>query len=178
MTDKELMLHWEMAVERDRYSGTHEIPDGIRVSSLVRDDDYKAVPAVYIAAFQDGNVWPPTWHEFEGFDPDGVFLGHDGDKLVSFVVSYVQPQALGQGYVSVVATAPSHRRRGIATALIDRAVRRFWSLGLRRVTVDVRADNLPAVHAYQSVGFHRIREFLADEHCENVREIGETPPGM
>lgn len=178
MTDKELMLHWQMALERDRYSATYEIPDGIRVSSLVRDDDYRAIPTVYIAAFQDGNIWPPTWHEFEGFDPDGVFLGHDRERLVSFVVSYVRPETPDRGHVSVVATAPSHRRRGIAAALIHRAVRRFSSLGLRRVTVDVRADNLPAVRAYESVGFHRIREFLADEHCENVREIGETPRGM
>jgi ribosomal protein S18 acetylase RimI-like enzyme len=177
MAEQELMLHWEMALERDSYCATPEIPRDIRVSSLARDEDYEAIPAVYIAAFQDGNVWPPTWHEFQGFDPEGVFLAHDGDELVSFVISYVRPVAPDQGYISVVATVPSHRRRGIAAALIHQAIRRFWDLGFRKVTVDVRAGNLPAVRAYQSLGFRKMREFLADEHCENVREISEMPPG-
>ena len=165
-------------MERDWCSATHEAPEGIRVGSPISDDDCRAVPAVYMAAFQDGNVWPPTWHEFEGFDRDGVFLAHDGEQLVGFAISYVKPGTPDQGYISVVATVPPYRRRGVATALIHRAVGRFWGLGLRRVTLDVRADNLPAVQAYRSVGFRVIREFLADEHCENVREIGETPTGF
>jgi len=176
MASDALILHWEMTLEQHSYGAAPEMPKGIRVGSLAGDDDYRAVPAVYLAAFQDGNVWPPTWHEFEGFDPAGVFLAHDGEELVGFVISYVRPDSPDQGYISVVATVPSHRRKGIATALIHHAVRRFWDLGLRRVRVDVRADNVPAVRAYQSVGFRKSREFLADEHCENVQEITETPP--
>ena len=40
---------------------------------------------------------------------------------------------------------------------------------------DVAADNEPALRAYESLGFARVGEFLADEHCR-IPETGQDGP--
>jgi len=69
------------------------------------------------------------------------------------------------GYISVAATSPDHRRRGIVTALILAALLRFRGQGLREAIIDVRADNTAAILCYESVGFRKVGEFKADERC-------------
>jgi ribosomal protein S18 acetylase RimI-like enzyme len=57
------------------------------------------------------------------------------------------------GYISVVAVTPAYRRRGLATALIQRVAAHWRSQGLASLRIDVHADNLPAVRAYETPGF-------------------------
>jgi ribosomal protein S18 acetylase RimI-like enzyme len=156
-----------MTLHREAWRGDLQAPPGVRVRCLSGKDDLRAVAHLYGTAFGD-SPWSPTWTEFPGFDPEGVFLAQADDELVAFVVSYVRPNAPDQGYISVVATLPSHRRRGIAAALVHCALDRFWRLGYTAVSLDVRADNVPAQRLYESAGFRHVGEFVADEHCRRM----------
>ncbi len=54
-----------------------------------------------------------------------------------------------------VAVAPPARRRGIARRLVDHALTEGRSQGVRRMLLEVRASNEPALSLYGRVGFER-----------------------
>jgi len=55
--------------------------------------------------------------------------------------------------VANVAVHPEHRGRGIAQALTAKAVEYAWRRKAASVWLQVRAENTPAVHLYQKLGF-------------------------
>ena len=165
-----LKTYWHMRM--DLPSRLPAQPASAEVVRLLSgDDDIHSIASLYGIAFGD-DPWPLYWTDFPSFDPDGVFLAWDGEDLAGHVDSYVLPKEK-EAYISVVATAPSHRRQGIATALIGHAVDRFRALGFTRVGIDVAADNEPAVRAYEKTGFEKDGEFLADEQCR-IPEAGQN----
>ena len=84
-------------------------------------------------------------HEFiAAVAPDGAVLGYVG-------LMYV----LDEGYISNVAVSPSHRRQGIANALITELCARCQTLSLSFVSLEVRAGNVPAIALYEKHGFRR-----------------------
>ena len=60
---------------------------------------------------------------------------------------------LDEGYISNVCTAPEHRRRGVASALIDEMISRAAALELAFLSLEVRASNSPAIALYRGKGF-------------------------
>ncbi|MGQ9575118.1 MAG: GNAT family N-acetyltransferase [Thermoguttaceae bacterium] len=63
----------------------------------------------------------------------------------------------GFGAIQNVAVTPPCRNQGLGTALVFRALCGFWQVGLRRVYLEVTADNHGAVRLYQRVGFRVIK---------------------
>lgn len=55
-----------------------------------------------------------------------------------------------------IAVAPEHRRRGLAAAMLRRLTDRARALGARRMLLEVRVDNDPALGLYRGFGFTRI----------------------
>ena len=58
----------------------------------------------------------------------------------------------GEGYVTNVGVLPGFRRRGIAKALIERALENEMDF----LTLEVRESNLPAIQLYEKLGFERV----------------------
>jgi ribosomal-protein-alanine N-acetyltransferase len=50
---------------------------------------------------------------------------------------------------------PAQRRRGIATNLLQAALKRMQEMGARRVWLEVRESNVGALHIYEAAGFRR-----------------------
>lgn len=73
----------------------------------------------------------------------------DGAVLGYAILGHV----LDEGSLDNIAVAPSHRREGIAAALLDRALRRAAELSLAFVTLEVRQSNAPAIALYGKFGF-------------------------
>jgi len=159
-----LKSYWHMTTTRDSCRVRAEGPQGFRTAPFRASHDSDAVATLYAEAFSD-KPWPSDWADFAGFDPGGVFLAYDDTKPVGFIISYLRPDSPDEGYLSVVGILPLYRRRGIAAALIQRAICRFWELGYHRVAIDVAAENLPALRLYERSGFTKVSEFTADEHC-------------
>lgn len=62
-----------------------------------------------------------------------------------------------RGCVQNVGVTPEHRGLGLGRALVLQSLRGFRRAGLRKVTLEVTADNDPAVDLYQGLGFRKTR---------------------
>ncbi len=58
-----------------------------------------------------------------------------------------------RGWVYFVAVKPSHRKRGIATALMRAVEHALQSLGCPKLNLQVRSSNPDAVHFYERLGY-------------------------
>jgi ribosomal protein S18 acetylase RimI-like enzyme len=57
------------------------------------------------------------------------------------------------GYVYYIAVAVAHRRKGIAKSLLEDAIQRFKTAGIREVFASVEEDNEPSEGLFASEGF-------------------------
>ena len=62
------------------------------------------------------------------------------------------------GHITNVAVSPQHRRKGIASALIDTILRIADKSGLESITLEVRQSNDAAVSLYSGKGFIPVAE--------------------
>ena len=70
------------------------------------------------------------------------------------VVGYVGSQTvLQEADMMNIAVADSHRRRGIARALVEELIRQ---LDAYQLTLEVRASNAPAIALYDALGFTQV----------------------
>ena len=104
-------------------------------------------------------------------------------RLVAFVLRMRRalPQPAREAlYVDALATAPEHRRQGVARALLAAAEAEARRIGLIRISLETEAENTPARSLYESTGFvlmaegRRVRG--VPRFVSYVREIGATRP--
>ena len=74
----------------------------------------------------------------------------DGDTVVGYVGSQT---VLQEADMMNIAVAHSHRRRGIARALVEELIRQ---LDAYQLTLEVRASNAGAIALYDSLGFTQV----------------------
>lgn len=82
-------------------------------------------------------------------------------RVLNRMLPKVDPAFL---YIAVLAVAEPHRRKGVATALMDRVIAGATRLGLG-VALDAGMSDAPARSLYEKLGFHVVstRETIAEE---------------
>ena len=129
-------------------------------------DASEAARRVKNSAFEDhwGSVATPatSWKRMVGsprFQPEMSTLAWDGDDLVGVVITNLYPEdwpVVGreESFIHIVAVLASHRGRGIAKAMIDRALTASAAAGLTHTTLGVDTANPTGAHAlYTGLGF-------------------------
>ena len=71
-------------------------------------------------------------------------------KVAGFVAFH---QVLDEADLRNLAVLPEHRRRGVARALLEAACHRLQQAGTKRLFLEVRVSNEPALTLYSSLGF-------------------------
>lgn len=140
------------------------VPDGISIRPY-RETDAPDAHRVIDAAFcewpdrdpEPYEVWAAMIPAHEAFRPELSPLAFDGDELVGVVMSYDYPDA-GEGWISQLATRATHRRRGIAQALLMTAFGWFHERGrtIAGVSTDSRTG---ALGVYEKVGMRVRRQY-------------------
>lgn len=77
---------------------------------------------------------------------------HDTEP-VALLAMYCNDVASGTAYITSVSVAPGHARQGIASALLTEARRRAAAVGMRRLALEVDANNHAALRLYQQHGY-------------------------
>jgi len=100
------------------------------------------------------------------FEPADLIVAAQGDRMYGFHWTKRHSATLGEVYV--VAVDPAVHGRGVGNALVDVGLRHLRSLGLDDVLLYVEADNAPAVHLYEKLGFTHAP---ADTHVMYTRGV-------
>jgi GNAT superfamily N-acetyltransferase len=155
---------WMLAIELESRPAEPDLPDRISVRTFVPGQDDRATYRVVEDAF---NEWPSrepaTFDEWaaltirrQDFEPDLLQLAMAGERVVGVVYSIDYPG--DDGWIQQVAVAATHRRRGIARALLLRAFAMSWDRGDRvcGLSTDSRTG---ALGLYEKVGMHVTRSY-------------------
>lgn len=70
------------------------------------------------------------------------------------------------GSIQNVGVIPEHRGLGLGRALLLKSLRGFRDARMKRVSLEVTAENLPAVSLYESLGFRIARTTFKAVHTE------------
>lgn len=93
-----------------------------------------------------------------GFDPSLCFVAWDGEQVAGQVLCRIDK---GRGEMAEVSVRQPWRRRGLAKALLARALQAFRERGVKRVRLHTVAENqYGSVRLYQSVGFRVIKDHI------------------
>ena len=81
---------------------------------------------------------------------DMLLVAVDGDAVIGTTMAGYDGH---RGWLHKVAVLPRYRRRGVATALVRRAVLALRSVGCAKVNLQIRATNAEVRGFYESLGF-------------------------
>ncbi len=121
---------------------------------LFAKDDLKA-----ILALQGGTPQAAQWLEADyarlSSDPQGAILvaeleNMDPPKVVGFASFQ---RVIDQAEFQNIAIDPQYRHQGLGNSLLEEAVRRLREAGAKRIYLEVRPSNKPALSLYTSIGF-------------------------
>lgn len=91
-----------------------------------------------------------------GFLPAATWLLRNGDGLCGMVQGSIDRLVM-MGAIQNVGVAPQHRGKGLGRCLVAKAIEGFRQVGLRRVYLEVTAENCKAVNIYRGIGFKKAR---------------------
>jgi mycothiol synthase len=165
------------------------LPAGIEVRP-VRPDDHRAIWDADCEAFRDHRD-PATrtdedferWFTTPELDTSLWEVAWDGDEVAGSVWNMVfaeENERLGirRGWLEHISVRRPWRKRGLATALIARSMRRFRDLGLSEAALGADADNLSgAVRVYEAIGFRRVRTSASYRKTLRPAATGDEPAG-
>lgn len=119
-------------------------------------EDAQACADLHKAAFQQS--W--TTAEFENLiaarntRSDGC-TSSSGSALLAFIISRI---VADEAEILTIATAPTERRRGLATVLLQDHLETLRHCGVHKLFLEVSANNTAALALYQKFGFGKIGE--------------------
>jgi len=97
--------------------------------------------------------WSRSMFAGEIAKPSSICLGAYDAETGELVGYLIISRYVDAWHVMNVAVAPEHRRRGIATALLDRLFELTAEDGRRGYTLEVRVSNTQAIALYERRGF-------------------------
>lgn len=77
-------------------------------------------------------------------------VGVRGDEVICYGGFH---KILDEAHITNIAVKRGERGRGIGKFLMSELLSRAKMLGVERVTLEVRSDNIPALNMYESFGF-------------------------
>ena len=103
--------------------------------------------------FVDGEAYSRDTFEYLLTAPESVSyrIVTQNSSMAGFVIGLLEPDHTG--HITTIGIAPEHRRRRLASCLLERVESSFRRRDARIVRLEVRATNVPAQKLYQSLGY-------------------------
>jgi ribosomal-protein-alanine N-acetyltransferase len=122
--------------------------------------------------------WSRTMFASELAKPSSICLGaFEGEQLVGYCIN---SRYVDAWHVMNVAVDPDHRRRGIATRLLEALFEMTKNDGRRGYTLEVRVSNQGAIDLYERLGFERRgirRGYYTDNREDALVMWRDSPSG-
>lgn len=108
---------------------------------------------------QSGKFIPAGDAYLKKLENDAELLIHAQPRgCAGFVFFYCNDPEKKFSYITLLLTAPSARKSGIATALINYVLNITRQRGFQYCQLEVRKENLAALALYESIGFSPIED--------------------
>jgi mycothiol synthase len=149
--------NWHMQIDLDGPIEPATDPPGITISGIEPPEDLRTVHAILESAFAEDPAdhpepfdrWADDLATNPTYDPSLWLLARDRDVPVGVLTA----RSGHGGWVENLAVLASHRGRGIGLALLHRSFAAFAERGMRRVTLNVDAENVTGATAvYERAG--------------------------
>jgi GNAT superfamily N-acetyltransferase len=99
-------------------------------------------------------------HPQQALSPRTGFVALDGDQLIGYVAGHLTTRHRCDGEIQYLFVAPSHRRRGVATALVRLLAEWFVSHDARKICIAIADDSPPEARPfYERLGAQPLRRF-------------------
>lgn len=119
---------------------------------LFQPEDFERVVAIERAAFAED--YAPLFVQLYEMSSDGFYVAEADGLVVGYIVAALTEDR--EGRVFSLAVDPAFRKRGVAAALLERALELYRSEGIPAVRLEVRVDNAPAQALYRRFGFEPV----------------------
>ena len=126
------------------------------------------VPAVY--AIETSCFSDPWSEDSFAFALENNPIAHflvveDGGILCGYISYY---HVVDEGQIINIAVSPDYRRKGIGRALMEAFLQKAYVLGIKTLTLEVRASNQAAKALYEAFGF--VQNGLRKKYYSDPRE--------
>ncbi len=88
-------------------------------------------------------------------DTSLFFVAKENDEVIGYIGLSI---VIDEGYIFNVAVKSNHRKKGVATALINELVNYGKKNNFYFITLEVRESNAPAISLYSKFGFIKVGE--------------------
>jgi mycothiol synthase len=153
---------WILRIDHPTEPSPPEAPTGIEVRAIRMPDEEQQTLEMFETAFSEFDdrlpvsieTWRATVTEREGFVSDDLVVAVDGDRVVggAFLID------ADEIWVDKLAVASTHRRKGVARALLRTAFRRSFARGYDHTALSTDSRT-GALTLYERVGMHVTRSF-------------------
>lgn len=131
-----------------------------------------------IEAISFRNPWTRDMYlsELEHREVSSFYIARDAvGEAVGFCAVW---RVLDELHINNLAVLPEHRRAGVASALLERALADAASRGANRATLEVRQSNTAALKLYERFGFHvtAVRRGYYTQPEEDALVLWREPP--
>jgi len=97
------------------------------------------------------SVWSRGSYERELRNENSYYyVAREGDRLIGYAGMWI---VLDEAHITTLAVQPERRRRGLGTRLMNRMIDLARRHSVRKVTLEVRERNRPAIDMYRKLGF-------------------------
>jgi mycothiol synthase len=157
--------NWHMQIELAGSIEPGPAPDGIEIGEIEPSDDLRAIHTVLEEAFATDpedhpgpfDRWAEEHTSSPSYDPTLWLIARDGGVPVGALIGSAGGD---RGWVDWLAVLASHRGRGVGSALLRRSFAVFAARGLRRVALNVDAENVTGATAvYERAGMRVVNRW-------------------
>jgi len=156
---------WHMQIDLRERIEARPPPQDIVIRHVEPIADLEAIQAVLVEAFAEDPDYHPErferWAEDRttsaSYDPTAWLVATDSGTIVATAIASARD---GDGWVDWLAVLGSHRGRGIGHTLLRRSFAGFAERGLRRVLLNVDAENVTGATAvYERAGMRIVNRW-------------------
>jgi ribosomal protein S18 acetylase RimI-like enzyme len=117
-------------------------------------------PGAFASTLEAERAFPDeVWRQRAGDDPAAAtFVASEGGADIGLARIFAEPDPPGRAHLVSIWVDPGHRRRGVARALIDLAIRWAGEHRAEEVVLWVADDNAGARRLYEGIGFRATGE--------------------
>ncbi len=105
------------------------------------------------------SVNPDAFFNNAMLNSEKYFCIRKNNEILSMAGVHLYTKEFGIAVIGNVATAEKHRGKGYATSVTASLCRDIWDDEVKLIGLNVRADNIPAIKAYEKIGFQKHAEY-------------------